>query len=1093
MAIDPALAKSLFLRASDIADPDERAAYLDRECGGESELRARVEALLRAHESAPWFDSDAPGVARRPEAAPASQAPDAVAPAPDEVAGAVIDGKYTLVEPIGEGGMGLVWRAKQTEPVKRYVAIKLIRAGMDSRQVLARFDAERQALALMDHPHIAKVLDGGLHRLRPYFVMELVKGVPITEFCDARKLSPRERLELFVPVCEAIQHAHQKGIIHRDIKPSNVLVALYDDRPVVKVIDFGVAKATGGALTEQTLDTGFGAVVGTPQYMSPEQAAFNNVDIDTRSDVYALGVLLYELLTGSPPFSQQELEKKGLLEMLRVVREEEPSRPSTKLSTAAALPTLSANRGTEPKKLTGILRSELDWIVMKALEKDRARRYETANGFAADVRRYLGGEAVQAHPPSAAYRVRKFVRRHKGQVVAASLLLLALVGGVAGTTWGMLKAREQRAEALRQETIARGETAEKEKARAAEAERAEGERRAKREAEDQRETALKRLRQIERSNGILAQIFEDLDIRQVNESEEPLAAVLAGRLLKAVAQLEGEAVGGPLVVADLQHRLGTSLAGLGYAQEAIPLFTKAIATYAEQGGREAYETLRVMNSLANAYGAVGRQQEALAMSQEVLRRTTTSLGTAHPDTIVAMNNLAAAYDRAGQAKLALPLLEEALATSRRTFGTDDYRTLGCLHSLGKVWLQAGNHEAALPLLEEALKLAEALLGGEHPDTLQVLNNLGGCYQAMKRPEEALPLVERILRLRRQKLGTAHPDTIQSMNNLAAVYEALGKRELCVPLLEEAVKLQKDKLGIDHPSTLVSMSNLAEAYRNAKQLDLSVPLFEETLRIANGKLGPDHPIVLKCSHGLAAAYWAASRFDRSVPMFEQLVRHHEARLGRASPVTLNFIANLATNYLDSGRRADAIPLLEEVNGAAKRHPQLAWIRGPLLHAYAEAGEEIKLALLLLEGLPEARRSLPSEGPELAGMLARIGVGLLKGGKWEEAEPLLRESLAIRERTEPAGWSTFNSKSMLGGALLGQRKYADAEPLLLQGYEGMKAREMAIPPQGRLRLTEAAGRLVELYEATQRPEEAAKWSAERQEREAAAPSGKGGSER
>src|SRR5262245_34026368 len=403
--------QTLFAEALERADPQERAAFLDQACSGDATLRKRIERLHAQHQHAGSFLE----VPARDPVATVDEAPITERP------GTMI-GRYQLVEEIGEGGMGSVWMAQQTEPVKRLVALKLIKAGMDSKQVLSRFEAERQALALMDHPNIAKVLDGGLHEHRPFFVMELVKGVPITDYCDARKLTPKERLELFVPVCQAIQHAHQKGIIHRDIKPSNVLIALYDDRPVVKVIDFGVAKATGAALTERTIDTGFGGVVGTPQYMSPEQATFNNLDIDTRSDVYALGVLLYELLTGSPPFTRKELEKKGLLEMLRVVREEEPPRPSTKLSTADALPTLSANRGTEPKKLTGLLRNELDWIVMKALEKDRARRYQTANGFAADVQRYLSGDAVLAHPPSVGYRMSKFARRNRRALATAGVV-----------------------------------------------------------------------------------------------------------------------------------------------------------------------------------------------------------------------------------------------------------------------------------------------------------------------------------------------------------------------------------------------------------------------------------------------------------------------------------------------------------------------------------------------------------------------------------------------------------------------------------------------------------------------------------------------
>ncbi len=436
--------ETLFEKARNLP-MSERAAFLNRECPDPA-MRVLVDAMLAA-------DDDSVSPLDSPLCSPLHANDHTVTQGsqkrtedyvPNIPLNTVIAGKYTLVETIGEGGMGSVWRAKQTEPVKRFVAVKLIKAGMDSKQVLARFEAERQALALMDHPNIAKVLDGGLHDGRPFFVMELVKGVPITEYCDANKFDPRQRLELFVQTCQAIQHAHQKGIIHRDIKPSNVLVALYDDKPVVKVIDFGVAKATGGTLTEQTIDTGFGGVVGTPQYMSPEQATFNNLDIDTRSDVYALGVLLYELLAGSPPFSSAELKKKGLLEILRVVREEEPPRPSTKLSTADALPSLSANRGTEPKKLTGLLRNELDWIVMKALEKDRTRRYETANGFAADIQRYLSGEAVQAHPPSTAYRIKKFVKRNRGRVIAASLVLVALVAGVVGTSVGLMRAETAR-------------------------------------------------------------------------------------------------------------------------------------------------------------------------------------------------------------------------------------------------------------------------------------------------------------------------------------------------------------------------------------------------------------------------------------------------------------------------------------------------------------------------------------------------------------------------------------------------------------------------------------------------------------------------
>jgi WD40 repeat protein/serine/threonine protein kinase len=453
MAQDLQRARELFLHAVGQLPPEQWDAYLVQACGPDEELRRQAARLLQAHrEAGSFLDQPAAGLAatgafaRGPEGGAAA--------VPPEIAGTVI-GPYKLLEQIGEGGMGAVWMAQQTEPVKRLVALKLIKAGMDSKQVLARFEAERQALALMDHPNIARVLDAGTTAAgRPFFVMELVKGILITRYCDEHRLTPKERLELFVPVCQAVQHAHQKGIIHRDLKPSNVLIALYDGRPVPKVIDFGVAKATGQQLTERTLVTGFGAVVGTLEYMSPEQAELNQLDIDTRSDIYTLGVLLYELLTGTTPLDKKRLKEAAMLEALRLIREEEPPRPSTRLSTTASWPSIAVNRGLEPKRLRGLVRGELDWIVMKALEKDRNRRYETANGFALDIRRYLAGEPVRAAPASQWYRLRKLVRRHRGPVLAAGLVLLTLVGGIVATTWQALRATDAEAAAVADKTAA---------------------------------------------------------------------------------------------------------------------------------------------------------------------------------------------------------------------------------------------------------------------------------------------------------------------------------------------------------------------------------------------------------------------------------------------------------------------------------------------------------------------------------------------------------------------------------------------------------------------------------------------------------------
>jgi WD40 repeat protein/serine/threonine protein kinase len=508
--------RSVFLQAIEIPSAEERAAFLEAACRNNQQLRGEVEALLRAHEK-PQELLDAPDARSSDTTEPLAERP-----------GAVI-GPYKLLQVIGEGGMGVVYMAEQEQPIRRRVALKIVKPGMDSAQVIARFEAERQALALMDHQNIAKVLDAGTTESgRPYFVMELVHGVPITQYCDDHHLTPKDRLKLFIPVCHAIQHAHQKGIIHRDLKPSNVLVCLYDGVAVPKVIDFGVAKATGQQLTERTMFTQFGSLVGTLEYMSPEQAEMSQLGIDTRSDVYSMGVLLYELLTGTTPLERQRLREVGFDEIRRLIREEEPPKPSTRLSTSGVgLAAISAQRQTEPAKLTRLVRGELDWIVMKALEKDRNRRYESANGLARDVERYLHDEPVEACPPTTGYRLRKFARIHKAGLATAVGFAALLVLGTAVSAWQAVRATQAETVALANELRA--------DAHAAQAEQKE------QEAKKKRDEAQRQRDEVRTLNERLRRTLYAAEMNLAKQAWDEAAVPLVQKLLERHLPKAGEA------------------------------------------------------------------------------------------------------------------------------------------------------------------------------------------------------------------------------------------------------------------------------------------------------------------------------------------------------------------------------------------------------------------------------------------------------------------------------------------------------------------------------------------------------------------------
>jgi serine/threonine protein kinase/tetratricopeptide (TPR) repeat protein len=833
--------RDIFLAALEIADLAEREAFLASACADETE-RARIRALVEEEAKLGTF-LESPAFAI-PEGRVAEGPGTAIGP-------------YMILEEVGEGGMGVVFLAEQERPVRRRVALKVIKPGMDSRQVVARFEAERQALAMMDHPNIARVLDAGSTDTgRPYFVMELVRGTPITDYCDRHRLEAETRLGLFAAVCRAIQHAHQKGVIHRDIKPSNVMVADRDGAAVVKVIDFGVAKATERRLTERTAFTAQGQLIGTPAYMSPEQAETGGVDVDTRTDVYSLGVLLYELLTGTTPIDPTRLRAAGYAEMHRLIREEDPPRPSARLSSLGDTATaLAVNRGTDARHLTRLLAGDLDWIMMKALEKDRDRRYATPGGFAEDVERYLRGGAILAHPPSAAYRLARFARRHRGAVLAGTAMALTLVAGAAVATWQAVVATRVR--------------------HAAEASEAE----ARAALDFVQDHVFSAARPVGRDGGL----GPDVTLRRALET--------------ALEHVDRSFAGRPLIEARLRRTLGNSFHHLGEPQVAADQHERARAVYAATLGPGHPDTLRSASDLAVAYRGLGRLLEALELHREILEQRKSKLGPDHPETFVSLHNVATVLDDLDRHREAIGLREEALARRRAALGPDHSDTLESMRNLANSYAGLGRNEDALKLDKEALERTRAALGPDHPDTLTARSNLALSYGALRRFDDALTLQAETLALLSAKLGANHPTTLRGRINVAKALADLKRHDEATKLLEETLTLQKINPGPDHPDTLQTTYSLANNYGSLKRYSDALKYHSEALAGRTRKLGSDHLHTLYSMWGVATNLVKLGRGAEAVPMIDECLR-----LAAGKPLAAQF-SNLADLRLRHFARAN----------------------------------------------------------------------------------------------------------------------------------------------------------------------------------------------
>jgi serine/threonine protein kinase/tetratricopeptide (TPR) repeat protein len=890
-------------------------------------------------------------------------------------------GRYQLLKKLGEGGMGQVWLAEQTTPVRREVALKLIKVGMYDDSVLQRFQSERQSLAIMNHPSIAKVFDAGTTPDgQPYFVMEYVPGSPITDYCDQKRLTIPERLELFIEVCEAVQHAHQKAIIHRDLKPANILVVEVDEKPMPRIIDFGLAKATTPQASGNAIFTQVGGWVGTPGYMSPEQTDPSVEDIDTRTDVYSLGVILYVLLTGFLPFEPKQWHKQPLYEVLRQLREDDPPSPSAKLSSEKESSSATAElRGAEPKQLTRLLHGDLDWITMKALEKDRARRYGAPSELAADIIRYLHNQPIMARPWSAGYRLQKYVRRHRIAVAAISGFLILLFGF-----------------AVMQFLQLRRITRERDRAN--------------------------------RITGFMTNMFKVSDPSEARGNSITAREVLD----KASNEISSGLVKDPEVQADLMYTMAATYKGLGLYSIAQALLEKAVDIQSRVLGRKDPKTLRSQSELASTLQMEGHFPEAEKLQRETLAIQQRVLGPEYPDTLETMNSLAKTLGEEGLYPEAEKLERETLDTRRRVLGPESADTLATVNGLARTLEDEGRYTEAEKLERDELEIQRRVHGSDHPYTLRSMRNLASALYYGGHYVEAEKMYREILDIERRVLGPEHPDTIGTMDNLGITLDDEHRYAEAEELQVQALDLCRRVRGPEHPETLAAMNNLAITLNDENRHSEAEKIYREALDVERRVLGLEHPDTLGTMNNLANTLQAEGHYAEAEKLERETLDDRRKVLGPEHPRTLSATNNLANTLRLEGRYTEAEKLSRETLEAQRRvlEPDQSGIEETVLtlaRTLSVEGQFAQAEKLFREAIQIASKQ--DGQPDLPEVWFQFACGAAAAGRREEALEYLQRAIdhGYKDIESLAGDNDLNTLrgNPRFATLVAQAKEHDAE--------------------------------------------------------------------